>query len=279
METRTKVLSNCQRTKVRFVAAAGICLLFSFLTAQSAVAAPKKHGKVKVWKIEQRDQLGKSVTLISDDGIVVKSPQQNVKWVCTAPDWKVTIVNYKLNLGKLADLAIYSQCNPDKIEYGDLRKNGSILSTHQAFLGRTARKCLYKTRGSDPVRERVEMMYQTGSQRAGSFSSVELIVSQSIKMKPQIQAFLSGKHNIDGLDGVVFSKTNIYPGGRRHNVLSTDSIIQTVVDASELQRPTGYKLAPVHEIMQETQKALEMSGVIKDLFFDDPKEKRRKGSN
>jgi len=233
-------------------------------------ASPGK--KVKVWQLEQRNQLGTSTTYLGDNGVVVINPQQNVKWVCTAPTWKVTIVNYKLNIGRTVDIGSYALRRNSTFEYGNV---AGVTRLPMVYLGKRAHRISYQVTASDPIKEKVEMFYQTASKRSGSFSGVELTISDSIKAKPQVLDFLGGLYKLAKLDGVLLQQSHIYPGGKRNSVVSTDLIKQVEVDDSVFAYPTKFKFAYMHEIMQEDQKALQMSGVMEDLFLDTPPKKKK----
>lgn len=249
----------------------GAMQIFCVPIVQAKAAAPLKGSKLKVWRFEQTNQIGKATVLVAESGIKITNSNQNVVWICTAPDWNVTIVNYKLNIGKQVPLAEYAAARKTRFEFS--RVTGAEKRETIVFLGKPCNKVTYRILSSDPVKERIEMIYQTGSQRASSFNAAELIYSNWFKIKPQICSFMSGLYGAPNVSGVVLNQTYLYPGKRDHVVLSTSTITQAEVDKSEFKVPTGYKFAHMHEIMQEEKKAVQMSGVIEDLFLDAPSKK------
>lgn len=230
-----------------------------------AKTAALASNKVRVWRFEQRNQIGKAIVLVGENGIKVTNPHQNVIWICTAPKWDVTIVNYKLNIGKSVPL---SQWESRVSRFESSQAADPVSRETIMFQGKPCNKLRFEILSSDPVKERIEMIYQTGSQRASSFNAAEVICSNWFKIKPEICAFLTGLYSIKQVSGVLMSQTYIYPGKRTHVVVSTDSFKQVEVDKSEFKIPTGFKFAHMHQIMQEEKKALQMSGVIEDLFYD-----------
>ena len=254
------------------VACAAQLFFASGLDAKTG-ATPKtpKGSKIKVWRFEQTNQIGKATVLVAENGIKITNTHQNVIWLCTAPDWDVTTINYKLNIGKRIPLAQYAGSRTTRFEFSQVA--GGERRETIMFFGKPCNKVTYQILSSDPVKERIEMIYQTGSQRASSFNAAELIYSNWFKIKPQILLFFSGLYSAPNPTGVVLNQTYLYPGKRAHVVLSTSRISQIEVNKSEFTRPSGYKFAPMHEIMQEAKKAVQMSGVIEDLFLDAPEKK------
>lgn len=122
------------------------------------------------------------------------------------------------------------------------------------------------------------MMYQSGSERSSSFSGGERLFSDWIKIAPQVQYVLNGLTRVSTTKGVMLEEIHLYPGGRRHRVLSTDSFTQCEVSASEFDYPTGFTESTIKDIMQEKEKAREMSGVFEELLFDPAPTKKSSGS-
>lgn len=241
------------------------CALF-VLASTSASAADRK---VKAWRFEQRNQMGKARLYVCDDAIKVNFPQQNVQWNCSAPDWDVTITNYKLNIGKVVPVEQYGYLDASRFEFGKV-SGGPTSRETLLFLGRPANKLRYHIVAADPIKEKLEMMYQTGSKRSASFNDVELVFSNWFKLRPEIRKFLSGLYRIADVNGILVSERYLYPGGKIHQVVYTDLVSEVQVNKSEFIAPKGFKFAYMHEIMQEDKKAEQMSGVIEDLFMDAP---------
>lgn len=213
--------------------------------------------------------MGKARLFVCDDAIKVNFPQQNVQWNCSAPNWDVTITNYKLNIGKVVPLEQYGYLDGTRFEFGKVSGGPSSRET-LLFLGRPANKLRYHIVAADPIKEKLEMMYQTASKRSGSFNSAEVVFSNWFNMRPEIRKFLSGLYRIADVNGILMSEKYLYPGGRIHQVVYTDLVTEVQLDKSEFTAPKGFKFAPMHEIMQEDKKAEQMTGVLEDLFMDAP---------
>lgn len=247
-----------------------VSLFASFVLLVSASAsASAAVKKVKAWRFDQRNQMGKARLFVCDDAIKVNFPQQNVQWNCSAPNWDVTITNYKLNIGKVVPVEQYGYLDASRFEFGKV-SGGPTSRETLMFLGRPANKLRYHIVAADPIKEKLEMMYQTGSKRSGSFNDVELVFSNWFKLRPEIRKFLSGLYRITDVNGILMSEKYLYPGGKIHQVVYTDLVSEVQIDKSEFTTPKGFKFAPMHEIMQEDRKAEQMSGVIEDLFMDAP---------
>lgn len=231
--------------------------------ASAKVSHPTK--KVKVWKFVQRSTHGHSVLLFNESAVKYIFADQHVAWTSTAPSWNVCIFNSNVNRGMLRPLAYCIARQDNKFDYGTATE---VSRTKTFFQNRTAVKVLYRVNSADPLKEKVEMMYQSGSQRADSFTHVEQIFSDWIKMSPQVQNVLNGLAKSAKVTGVMLEETHVYPSGRRHKVLSTESCIQCDVPASEFTYPTGFKNSSIKDIMEEKEKAREMSGVFEELLFD-----------
>ena len=241
--------------------------------ASAKVSHPTK--KVKVWKFVQRSTHGRSILLFNESAIKYIFVDQHVAWNSAAPTWNVCIFNSSVNRGTMRPLAYCIARQDNKFDYGTATE---VSRTKTFFQNRTAIKILYRVNSADPIKEKVEMMYQSGSQRADSFTHVEQIFSDWIKMSPQVQNVLNGLAKSAKVTGVMLEETHVYPSGRRHKVLSTESCIQCEVPTSEFAYPTGFKNSTIKDIMQENEKAREMSGVFEELLFD-PAPSKGKGPN
>jgi hypothetical protein len=258
-------LKNCS-----FLFACALIALTVHISCTGAACAAGK--KVKAWKFEQRNQLGAATFLVSENAIKVQYHSQGVQWNCSAPDWQVVASNPKLNLGKVLSLHDYSVAKASRFEFGRI-DGGPTSSDTVLFMGKPANKMVYHVTAADPIKEKIEMMYQTASKRATAFSDVELVFSNWFKLKPEICRFLTGLYSFRGVRGILMNETYFYPDGKKHVVLSTDRFSEVMVDPSEFKAPSGFKFAYMHQIMQEDKKAMQMSGVLEDLFLDAPAKK------
>lgn len=257
--------------------AIAVSLAASFF--DSAEAAPKKseagQKKVKVWQISQKTQLGLTNWLISDSGIKVSLPAHGISWLCAGPSWKVLVHNAKLNIGLEHVLDFYGRLRSQTVEFGRVDPN-SVVTSKTLFQGRPATKVMARVISSDPAIEKLEMMYQQSKSRSDTFKRVETIYSSWIPLNPQEIAFICGYYK-NTVNGIRLEEVHVYTT-RRQVVLSTISMKETTVPASEFTYPTGFrKVRKMHQIMQEEDKARQMSGVIEDLFMDtDAKPKTKK---
>lgn len=241
-------------------------------------AAPKKSGagqkKIKVWQISQNTQLGLTNWWIGDTGIKVGMPAHGITWLCAAPSWKVSIHNAKSNIGLEHGLDFYGRLRSQKVEFGRVDPT-SVVSTKTRFQGRPATKVTARVLSSDPAIEKLEMMYQQSKSRSDTFQRVEYIYSRWIPLNAPELAFVCGYYK-NRVDGIRLEEVHVY-NTRRQAVLSTISMKETTVPASEFNYPTGFRrVQKMHEIMQEKDKAVQMSGVIEDLFMDTNKKPKAK---
>jgi hypothetical protein len=248
----------------------------------SAHAAEANSKRVKVWKITQNTQLGRTVWLISESAIKVSLPNQGISWLCASPSWKVLIFNSKGNLGLPHVLSFYGRLRSPSIESGKIDTN-SIVRTRTKFEGRPATKLTAKVISSDPIHEKLEMMYQESKSRSDNFKNVEFVYEDWIPKLPQQLAFLCGYYK-NTVGGVRLEQIHQYTN-RTQKVITTEAIGQTTVPSSEFAYPTGFReVRKMHEIMMEKDQAKQMSGVIEDLFMDSrsgppPKRSKPKGAN
>lgn len=266
-DTEPPLTDSVGATPCVALGAANVWVPFADAQAGFAASAKTNHSKkkVKIWKFVQRSTHGHSILLFNESAIKYIFADQHVSWTSAAPSWNVCIFNSKVNRGTLrtSDYCIVRQDN--KFDYG----RATVISrTKILFQNRPAIKVLYKVNSSDPLKEKVEMMYQTGSQRADSFTHVEQIFSDWIKISPQVQNVLNGLTKTAKVSGVMLEEIHVYPSGRRHKVLSTESYTQCDVPASEFDYPTGFKDSTIKNIMEESEKARDMTGVFEELLFD-----------
>ncbi|MDZ4832766.1 MAG: hypothetical protein SGJ27_03095 [Candidatus Melainabacteria bacterium] len=221
--------------------------------------------KVKVWRLVQRNAKGKSVMLVGDSCFKYIFVDQSVSWIAKAPNYNICIINTEKHIGQLRPFGFAVSRQDNSVEYG---QSDRFTKKSQLFFSRPALKITYDVTSSDPLKEKVEMMYQTGSQRASSFSKVEQIYSDWFKISPQVQHVLNGMTRVSKSNGVMLEETHFYPGGRKHVVLTTESVSQCEVPVSEFDYPTNFKQASFKDINQEDEKARAMTGVFEDLLFD-----------
>jgi hypothetical protein len=224
----------------------------------------KKPKMIKVWKFVQRSTHGQGILLVGENAVKCSFVDQNVSWISSAPTWNVCIYNHKKKLGMLQPLGYCIVREDNKIEYG-LAKLTSTSATK--FMHQPALKLSYSVTSSDPVKEKTEMFFQTGSERAVSFSKLEMLFSNWFPVNPQVLHVINGITRMPGR-GVLLEESHVYPGGRREVVLTTGSFTQCEVPETEFAYPKDFKVATLRDIMQERQKAREMSGVLQDLFLD-----------
>lgn len=227
-----------------------------------------KEKKVRVWKLVQRTNDGHVVVLLSDSAVKYMMDDQNVYWLSAAPKWDVCIYNYKENLGTLRPLIYCIKRSDDIADYGKLH---AVSKSPMKFLAHPALKVDYDVSAADPLKEKVEMFYQTGSERSSTFSKLEKIFSTWIPVPTNAQHVLNGITRTANMKGVLLQETHVYSAGRKHIVHATDSCIQCEVPASEFEYPNNFKRSSVNEIMQEQKHARQFSGVLQDLFCDEKK--------
>jgi hypothetical protein len=86
-----------------------------------------------------------------------------------------------------------------------------------------------------------------------------------------MRTFLSGLYINYYVNGLLVEDARIYSNGKRYDALTTTSINQVQINASEFRYPTGFKV--VRDVRLVTERAKQMSettNLVKD-FFADPK--------
>jgi hypothetical protein len=231
-------------------------------------SSPKNAKLLKVWKFVQRTTHGHTVVLVCDSAVRCNFNDQKVSWIASAPTWNVCIINTEKNLGSMRSLEYFKLRQDDQVESGTAKPSST---SKIQFLHQPAVKVTYDVTASDPIKEKTEMFYQTGSNRSSSFSKIEITFSNWFKISPQAQQVLNGIIRMSRGNGVILEEAHLYPGGRKELVLTTGSCTQCEVPVTEFAYPTGFKPSTMRDIMQEKQKAQEMSGVLQDLFIDEKK--------
>lgn len=232
------------------------------------VQAASKHNSLVGWKVEQTCQTeGQLSLVISDTVFKLSIPKQNLICVARAPSWNVVTVNKKENLGKEMSL--------DLFVIGGFRifgkdKGATIKSRSRAdWHGQPAELIVTKLTDSDPLKEKLEMLYQDSEGRSAEVKSEKFVFEKWMNLRFELRRLLSGLYRVDNSNGLLLERTSVYQNGKNHVLLQTISCSRVPVDPSKFKYPKGFKpVVKFRELTMERKKREQAAGVLEDMFMD-----------
>lgn len=234
----------------------------------TCVQAASKQKSETAWAVEQRSEKeGLLQLVIADSALKLSLPKQNLVVVARAPSWNVVTINKKENLG--IEMAL------DKFVLGGYRifgkEKGSVVKSRKAAVWHRQPAELLVTRvtQSDPLKEKLEMLYQDSEGRYAELKNEEFLFEKWMNLRPEIRYILSGLYRVNKANGLLLERTSIYVNGKRHVLLRTISCSRVPVAASQFEYPRGFKtVRKIRELTMEDRKREQAASVLEDMFID-----------
>jgi len=205
--------------------------------------------------------------VIADSALKLSLPKQNLVVVARAPSWNVVMINKKENLG--IEMAL------DAFVLGGYRifgkEKGSAVKSRRAAVWHRQPAELLVTRvtQSDPLKEKLEMLYQDSEGRYVELKSEEFLFERWMNLRPEIRRILSGLYRVKKANGLLLERTSIYVNGKRNVLLRTLSCSRVPVEASQFEYPRGFKtVRKIRELTMEDRKREQAASVLEDMFID-----------
>jgi hypothetical protein len=246
------------------------------LIAGVPMVASAETKTVEAAKFEQKSlSQGTINLLLSDIGVRVDFPQQNLVCLAVAPNWQVKLINLTEKTGfeisktnwwnsgyRIAD---QSSSGDDGIEHTELWK------------GKPAIRRTRRLDQSDPLRGRAEMLFRDGKDRGAEYTSETILFGNWLKFNPDVLYFLTGLYHLK-LKNIELQRTHLYPKGRIDTILDTLSYKQVTVPVSTFDDPIKYKKVDnIDGVTLEKRHKKQAFGILEDLMDtsdDKPKTKQ-----
>lgn len=252
----------------RAILAAVIVPFIINIYGATEVQAASKHHANMGWKVEQTcESEGQLSLLMSDAGVKLTIPKQNLVCVSRAPTWNVVMFNKKENIGKQMQLDFFA--------LGGYRlfgkDKGSKIQSRNAvdWQGHPAELVVTRLTDSDPLKEKLEMLYQDSEARYAEVKTEKFLFEKWMNLRPELRRLLSGLYRVDKSNGMMLERTSVYSSGKNHVVLKTLSVTRVPVDPAQFEYPKGYKVVDkIRELTMERKKREQAAGVLEDMFMD-----------
>jgi hypothetical protein len=217
------------------------------------------------WKFEQLSSIdGPFTLLVLDSAVKVTFPKRHFVYLCAAPSWIPVIFNLE-SKKKISFKSDYWSA----FHVGDdtITTSSKPTIAKDSWQGKSTISIMRPLLVSDPLREKVEMIYRDGSGRSRAMKSEKLVIADWLKLKPQVVTFLRNYYRMRGLDNVLLKRIHVYTDGKNDVVLDTISCTPITVGPAELHYPIGYRDEKEMDIVtEETRRRKEAVGVFEDLF-------------
>jgi hypothetical protein len=238
------------------------------LYGATAVQAASKHNSATGWKVEQTCETeGQLSFLMTDSALKLTIPKQNLIIVAKAPSWNVVTINKKENLGK--------EMTRDLFVVGGYRifgndKGASIKSRTKAeWQGQPAELVVTRLTESDPLKEKLEMLYQDSEGRYAEVKTEKFLFEKWMNLRFELRHLLAGLYRVNPSNGMLLQRTSVYQSGKNHVLLKTISVTRVPVDLAQFEYPKGYKpVVKFRELTMESKKQQQAAGVLEDMFMD-----------
>lgn len=236
--------------------------------AASKQKTGSKESSTMGWKVEQTSESeGQLSLLLTDSGLKLISPKQNLVCVSKAPNWNVVTVNKKENLGKEMKLE-YFALGGYRI-FGRDRGSKIQSRTKLYWQGRPAELVVRRLSESDPLKEKLEMLYQDSEARYAEVKMEKFLFEKWMNLRPELRLLLSGLYRVDKSSGLLLQRTSIYSSGKKNVLLKTLSVTRVPIESSQFAYPKGYKtVKSFHDLTMERRKREQAAGVLEDMFMD-----------
>lgn len=236
--------------------------------ATAPVQAASKHDSATGWKVEQVCQSeGQLWLLMTDTALKLTIPKQNLVIVARAPSWNVVTVNKKENLGK--------QMTRDLFVIGGFRifgkEKGSVIESRSRaqWQGQPAELIVTRLSDSDPLKEKLEMLYQDSEARYAEVKTEKYLFEKWMNLRFELRHLLSGLYRVDSSNGLLLQRTSVYQNGKNHLLLKTISVTRAPIDLAQFEYPKGFKpVVKTREVTMERRKREQAAGVLEDMFMD-----------
>jgi len=249
------------RLKNRAVLFLNFCIL---LAAMPMVAAAESK-TVEGTKFEQKSMSeGTFTVLITDMGVRVDFPHQNIVCLAVAPSWQPKIINVKAKTGFEMTRALWYESG---YHVADQPQSSDAGVQHpELWKGEPAVRLTRRIEQSDPLRSRAEMLFRDGHERGAEYTAETILFGNWLKFKPEAIEFLRGLYHLK-VNNVVLQRTHLYPGGRTDAILDTLSYKHVTVPVGEFDDPVAYKkVNKKDDVTFEKSRKKQAFGILEDLF-------------
>jgi hypothetical protein len=255
---------------------AAFLLNFCVMFAALPVVASAETKTVEALKFEQRSMSeGTFTVLISDAGVRVDFPLQNIVCLAVAPNWQAKVINLREKTGiEMSKLVWYDS----GYHVADQKQSGDNGVQHaELWNGEPAIRLTRRVDQSDPLRGRAEMLFRDGNERGALYTSETILYGNWLKFKPEALEFLRGLYHLR-VSNIVLQRSHLYPKGRIDRILDTLSFKHVTVPLSIFDDPIVYKkVATLDGVTFEKRRKKQAVGILEDLLDTSSSDEKPKG--
>ncbi len=248
--------------------AAMLLILLSIESAQNGVAA-KQAKLLDVSEFDLKSNtLGLGTLYVRQDGIKWAIPSHGLIYEAYAPGWQMMLYNTRTHLGKKKEYQTWK----DFVSPREAMNVTSMFSKHALFMGLPARSVTLGVAPADSFSSKTELMYQDGQERAGAYTSIELLESAWVDLKPQQVEFVRYITGIPKVQGIVLKQQNVYPGGRRETVINALALRNGKIKSEDWIYPAKFTDASMSQVRGEKQCGVEAAEMLGTFILDNAPE-------